>query len=111
MTLGSAPDLPGLQYPFLFSERAGHGSVTDGLSGWNELGALPSLEMCDSVTLKFPPSGSVVELARLSFGWMGSGEYFLSPLSFCSSSHPRRALSGRTSMSGPNACGFEHHSA
>lgn len=60
--------------------------------------------------LKFPPSWSIVELARLSFGLMGLDEYSLPPPSFCSSSHPRRALSGRTSMSGPNVCGFEHHS-
>lgn len=70
----------------------------------------PSLEMCDLVMLKFPPSWNIVELAHLSFGLIGSTEYFLSPPSFCSSSHPHRALSGRTSMSGPKVCGFEHHS-
>ena len=60
--------------------------------------------------VKFPPSWNIVELAHLSFGLIGSAEYFLSPPSFCSSSHPCGALSGRTSMSGPKVCGFEHHS-
>lgn len=70
----------------------------------------PSLEMCDLVMLKFPPGWNIVELAHLRCGLIGSTEYFLSPPSFCSSSHPRGALSGRTSMSGPKVCGFEHHS-
>lgn len=60
--------------------------------------------------LKFPLSWNIVELARLRCGLIGSTEYFLSPPSFYSSSHPHGALSGRTSMSGPNVCGFEHHS-
>lgn len=71
-----------------------------------QLGELPSLEMCDSETLNFLPTGA-------SWNWLvwaPPAEHVLSPPSFCSSSHPRRALSGRTSMSGPNMCSFEHHS-
>lgn len=66
--------------------------------------------VCDLVKLQFPPSRDVMELAHLGSGETPPAECFLSLPSFCSSSHPRRALSGRTSMSGPRACGFEHHS-
>lgn len=113
MNLCSAPQLLGLQCPFLVNDGAGHRSVMEGLLGWNDgmtLESHPSLEMYNLVMLKFPPSWNIVELAHLSCGLIGSTEYFLSPPFFCSSSHPRGALSGRTSMSEPKVCGFEHHS-
>lgn len=82
----------------------------EGFSGWKDLGELPSLGVCDLVMLKFPLSWNIMELAHLGSGLILPAEHLLSPPSFCSSSHPCGALLGRTSMSGPKACGFEHHS-
>lgn len=49
-----------------------------------------------------------MELAHLGSALTLPAKHFLSPPSFCSSSHPRGALSGRTSMSEPKVRGFEH---
>lgn len=110
MYLGSAHKFPGPQCPFLIDEGAGHRGVMEGFSGWNDLGELPSLDTRELGMLRFPSSWDIVELAHLGSGLSRPDEHFLSSPSFCSSSHPHGTLSGRTSMFGPNACGFEHHS-
>lgn len=110
MNLGSAYELRGLQHSLLLNEGAWHGGVMERFSDWSDLGELPSLKICDLVMLKFPPSWDIMESPPAASGLTLPAQHFLSPPSFCSSSHPHRALSGRTSMSGPRVCGFEHHS-
>lgn len=108
MDLGCAHKLPGSQCSFLIDEGAGHRGVLEGFSGWNDLGGVPSLDTGELGMLRFPSSWDIVELDHLGSGLSLPAEHFLSPSSFCSSSHPHGAPSGRTSMSGPRVLNITH---
>lgn len=74
-----------------------------------------TLESCSALTFTRWGCSSLLS-AGMPWHWLirlwasVPAEHFLYLPSFCSSSQLHRALSGRTSMSGPEARGFEHHS-
>lgn len=105
---GRAQKCPGFQCLFLLNGGGEQGLLWSDKES-SSVGVWPSLEAGDVWMLKCPSSWGIMELAHLGSGLALPAESFLSPPSFCSFSHPRGALSGRTSMFGPRVCGFEHH--